>query len=70
MRIDIVCDKEEGNYFILRGSEDNRHYHDLDSLGLSHPELVETIRVNGPYLNQMMNHRKEMFESMMGGNTL
>mgnify|MGYP003532940952 CR=1 FL=1 len=44
MRIDIVCDKEDGNYFILRGSEDKRHYHDLDSLELNHPELAETIR--------------------------
>ena len=66
MRIDIVCDKEEGSYFILRGGEDNRHYLNLDSLEYNHPELTEMIRVNGPYLQQMMNHRKEIFESKKG----
>ena len=37
MRIDIVCDKEEGSYFILRDGEDNRHYLNLDSLEYNHP---------------------------------
>ena len=62
MCIDIVCNKEEGSYFIIRGNKDKRHYFDLDALELNHPELSDIIRVNGPYLVRMMNERKEMME--------